>query len=156
MLLEELKKPKSKQALSEDLFIEMEKALKTVERAMPDLVADKDAVRDTLLLKYRSEVINNIVDFRKVGKIARAEKIGADIAQARRAIKRLFTEKGYSIDRAWTETVSEVYADRDIVARIEALIAKLNEIKATEVDDDVRERLEELVERAQAIIGSAA
>src|ERR1035437_10049057 len=34
MLLEELKKPKSKQTLSEDLFIEMEKSLRTVERAM--------------------------------------------------------------------------------------------------------------------------
>lgn len=31
MLLEEIKKPKSKQMLSEDFFIEMEKALKTVE-----------------------------------------------------------------------------------------------------------------------------
>ena len=42
MLLEEIKKPKSKQAISEDFFIEMEKSLKTVERAMPDVMPDKD------------------------------------------------------------------------------------------------------------------
>src|SRR5712692_498059 len=37
-ILKELNKPKSQQKLTEDLFIEMERALKTVERAMPTVI----------------------------------------------------------------------------------------------------------------------
>ena len=154
MLVQELHKPKSKQLLSEDLFIEMEKALKTVSRTMPEALKDVDQARDVILAKYKSGVIDNIVDLRKVPKIARAEKVDADPLKARQAIKRLLTDPKYTIARAWDETVSEAYAERDILSRIEQLLAKLEDIKPSEVDDDVREKLEELIERARAILGS--
>ncbi len=47
-MLDELKKPKPEQKLTEDLFIEMERALKTVERAIPDAIDSKDRVRRVL------------------------------------------------------------------------------------------------------------
>lgn len=155
-LLDELKKPKSKQLLSEDLFIEMEKSLKTVERAMPDVITNKDRVRDVLLKKYKDKVIDNIVDFRKVGKIARATTIGVRADKLRTAITRLLSESKYSIDQAWNDTASEAYAERDIVSRIDGLLARLDEVPAQEIDEDVREKLEELVARAQAILKADA
>lgn len=156
MLLDELKKPKSKQLLSEDFFIEMEKSLKTVERAMPEVVPNKDKARQVLLAKYKNGVIDNIVDFRKVGKIARAKNVDADPVEAQEAIRRLLTEPNYSIQKAWTETVSEAYAERDIVSRIDTLLTKLEEVTAAELDDDVRDKLEELVDRAKAILEADA
>ena len=156
MLLTELKKPKSKQELSEDFFIEMEKSLKTVERAMPDVIPDKDKARQVLLAKYKKGVIDNIVDFRKVGKIARAQSVDADPVEAKEAIARLLTDPTYSIQNAWSETVSEAYAERDIVTRIETLLTKLDEVEPDRIDDEVREKLEELVERAQAILRADA
>jgi ParB family transcriptional regulator, chromosome partitioning protein len=152
MLLEELKKPKSKQTLSEDLFIEMEKSLKTVTRAMPDAVPSLNIARDVLLKKYKEKVIDNIVDFRKVGKIARAKTVDADPAAANQAIKKLLTDPKYSITQAWTDTVAEAYVERDIVTRIETLLSKLQEMKIDDIDEDVREKLEELVKRATAIL----
>lgn len=156
MLLDELKKPKSKQTLSEDLFIEMEKSLKTVMRAMPGVVKNVDKARDVLLKKYKEKVIKNIVDLRKVAKIARAKSVHADSANAEDAIRRLLTDPKYSIEQAWSETVSDAYAERDIVSRIEHLLAKLNEVQLSEIDDDVREKLEELVQRARAILEAEA
>lgn len=155
MLLEELKKPKSKQQLSEDLFIEMEKALKTVSRAMPDAIDDIEKARSVLLKKYRDKVIDNIVDLRKVAKIARAGNIDADTNRARRAIQRLFSDPRYSIDRAWDDSVSEAYAERDIVSRIESLLNRLEEVRGGAIDEDVREKLEELIERARDILEAA-
>lgn len=154
MLLEELKKPKGKQALSEDLFIEMERAINTVSRAMPDLVANKDKARQMFLTKYKSGVIDNIVDFRKVGKIARAKNVHADPVQAHEAIGRLLTDATYSIRAAWTDTVAEAYAERDIVSRIDTLLAKFDEVRPSEIDDEVRDKLEELVERTKALLES--
>ena len=78
LILEELKKPKHRQQLTEDFFIEMERALRTVERAMPDVLADKDAARRTLIDKFQAEVVPNRVHFRQLGKIARAGRVGAD------------------------------------------------------------------------------
>lgn len=156
MLLDELKKPKSKQLLSEDFFIEMEKALKTVERAMPGVIPNRDKARQVLLRKYKDKVIDNIVDLRKIPKIARANKVGANAAQAEQAIKRLLTDTGYTIDQAWNETVSDAYADRDIVSRIEHLLAKLNEVGPTHIDDDVRDKLEELIQRAKTFLDADA
>jgi ParB family transcriptional regulator, chromosome partitioning protein len=152
MLLDELTKPKSKQLLSEDLFIEIERSLKTVKRAIPEAIPDIDKARDVLVKKYREKVIDNIVDFRKVAKIARATKVGVTIEKAQGAIRRLLTEPQYSVDAAWQETASEAYAERDIVTRINGLLAKLDEVDVEEIDDDVKEKLEELVRRAQALL----
>jgi hypothetical protein len=156
LLLDELKKPKSKQLLSEDLFIEMEKSLKTVTRAMPDVVQNKDRARDVLLKKYKDKVIDNIVDFRMVAKIARANTVGVSTERAEKAIRRLLEDPKYSIVQAWDETASEAYAERDVVARIDQLIAKLAEIAEADLDEDVREKLEELVKRALAILEADA
>lgn len=153
MLLDELTKPKSKQLLSEDLFIEMEKSLKTVSRAMPGLIEDINAARDVLLDKYKSKVYDNIVDLRKIAKIARAEAVDADSGKAKKAIKRLLTDPKYSINRAWDETVSVAYAERDVLTRIEQLLERLGEIKTSDIDEDVRERLEELVALGREILG---
>ena len=156
MLLEELTKPKSKQLLSEDLFIEIERSLKTVKRAMPEAVPNIDHARDVLVKKYREKVIDNIVDFRKVAKIARATKVGVSVERAQGAIKRLLTEPKYSVDKAWEETASEAYAERDIVTRIDGLLAKLDEVDAEEIDEDVKDKLEELVKRAEALLKGGA
>jgi ParB family chromosome partitioning protein len=152
MLLDELKKPKARQRLSEDFFIEMEKAIKTVSRAMPDAIPDKDVAREVLLNKYQEGVIGNIVDFRMVAKIARAEKVGADPTQAKRAIERLISDGAYSIERAFNDTVSEIYAERDIVSRIDLLITRLDEVADEAIDDDVREKLEQLIARARSLL----
>lgn len=152
LLLGELKKPQSKRAVGEDFFIEMEKSLKTINRAMPDLITDINSARDVLLDKYRAKIIESNIEFRKVAKIARAGVVGADVDAARRAIKKLITDPEYSIEQAWTSTVSEAYVERDILTRIEFLLSKLGEMKSADVDHDVREKLEELVERARGIL----
>jgi len=153
-LLAELKKPKSKQELSEDLFIEIEKALRTVIRAMPDLVPDKNKARKALLAKYRTKIIDNIVDFRKVAKIARASTLGVAASITKEAIARILQDPKYSVAQAWQDTAAEAYAEHDIVSRIEALLSRLNNLEAAALDDDTRERLSELVAKVQALLDS--
>lgn len=156
LLLEEQKKPKSKQLLSEDLFIEMERSLTTVVRALPQVLKSKDHARDVLLKKYRDKVIDNVVDFRKVAKIARAPNVGVSAERAQSAIRRLISEPRYSIKQAYEETVSEAYAERDIVSRIDQLMTRLRSIDPAELDDEVRERLEELIASVQALLKANA
>jgi ParB/RepB/Spo0J family partition protein len=112
-ILDELKKPKSQQKLTEDLFIEMERALTTVERALPEVIPDRDAARRVLIKKYRSGIINNRVLFRDVARIARAEKVGIDLAVAERELRKLFQDNNYKsklpiVIRLERHTLSEI------------------------------------------------
>lgn len=124
-MLEELKKPKSEQKLTEDLFIEMERALTTVERALPEAIDNRDRVRRVLLKKYTSGIIENRVHFRNVAKIARAERVAADKKAALSALKKLFEPNDYSIDAAYRDSVLEAYSERDIRTNATGLLEQL-------------------------------
>jgi ParB family chromosome partitioning protein len=152
VLLAELDKPKGRQQVGEEFFVEMEKALATIQRNYPDIVQNVNVARDTLLKKYRARVIDSNIEFRKLAKIARSSVVGVDAKSAKAAIRRVLTEDGYSIDKAWGETVSEAYAERDILTRIDSLLGKLGELEPDELDDDVRKKLQELITRATAIL----
>src|SRR6185312_5587860 len=62
IVLEELKKPKAKQKLTEDFFIEMETSLKRVRNTIPELLLlnSIDKTRDTLIKKYQTGIIKNV------------------------------------------------------------------------------------------------
>jgi ParB family chromosome partitioning protein len=152
-MLTELDKPKSQQKLSEDFFIEMERSLKTVERAMPDLIKDKNQTRDVLIEKYQKEVIPNLVHLRDIGKIARAENVRANPKEARVALKKLFERNQYSIETAYRDSVSSAYSERDLLQRIESLQERLSAITPEEIDDKVRKSLLQLAKRIREVIG---
>ena len=143
-LLDELNKPKSQQKLTEDFFIEMERALTTVNRALPTVIQDKNRVRDVLISKYKAGIIKNITDFRSLAKIARAEKVSADAKTATAVIREVFHKNEYSIEQAYNDSVSEAYSERDLIARIEGLVEKLEELVPSSIDSALRSALEQL------------
>lgn len=151
-ILKELNKPKPQQKLTEDFFIEMERALKTVERAMPNIVDDKDRVRRVLIDKYKNGIITNIVQFRQVAKIARAKNVEADPTQAETVLRRLFDDNQYSIEEGFNDSVSGAYTGRDVIARITSLLERLESLDESLIDEEVRETLQRLVDRAVELL----
>ncbi len=155
-LLQELKKPKGQQKLSEDMFIEMERALRTVGREMPELVKEKDAVRRVLISKYRAGTIDSVVHFRKIGQIARARVVDADESEARSVLRKVFEpDNSYSITKAFNDSVGEAYLERDVGTRIDTLLKKLQQLAPEDVDEEMRNRLAELVRVATDLLESA-
>ena len=153
LLRKELHAPKSKQKLTEDFFIEMERALTTIERAMPEAIPDRDAARRALLDKYRDDVITDIVDFRDLARIARAENVEADPGKARSVLRRVLTANAYSIKEAYTDSVSAAYEERDILTRVQWLAEHLKSIAQRDLDDELREALRALLVRLRRVLG---
>jgi len=151
-LLDELNRPKSQQKLTEDFFIEMERSLKTVERAIPGVIDEKDRVRNVLIGKYKSGTIRSVTDFRSLAKIARAERVSADAGAATAALRRVFQKNNYSVEQAYNDTVSEAYSERDLLTRIESLKYKLEDLDSDSIDDALRSALIALFERLAAIL----
>ena len=152
LILEEINKPKRTQKLTEDFFIEMERSLKTVERAMPFLVEDKDEARDVLIDKYERGVIQNITDFRDLARIARADRVDANRDLAAQALTRVLHERDYSIREAFEQSVSEAYAERSLLTKIESLAEDLDALDPSELDHPLRQSLQALMERMLSLL----
>ena len=143
-MLDELKKPKPEQKLTEDLFIEMERALKTVERALPSVIDSKDRVRKVLIAKYELGVIPNRVHFRNVAKIARAQRVSVPTQAATHALKKLFTTNNYSIDDAFNDSVSTAYSERDIRTNARTLLGQIDLLSSSKIGPELSRVLEAL------------
>ena len=151
-ILAELEKPKAKQRFTEDLFIELERALTTVERAMPHVIPNRDHVRRILLKKFKDGIVNNRVLFRDVARIARAERVGGDVSVATHELNKLFQDNSYSIEQAYQNSVGSLYAERDIGTRISMLLGLLDDVEAGDLDRGVKENLAQLLERIQTLL----
>jgi ParB family chromosome partitioning protein len=151
-LLDDLQRPKNQQLLSEDFFIEMERALKTVERALPKALLNKNVARDVLIEKYKKKVIPNLVDLRFIPKIARASKVSADEDRAVKVLRTLFERNSYSPKKAYEQSVSEAYTERDLIVRIESLVQRLEELDLRSVEPEFRHSLRQLLQRLIALM----
>lgn len=138
LLEEELVQPKHKQKLSEDLFIEMERALKTVRSRLPSALPNINLARDALIEKYRSGVISNVTDFRKLSKIATSiRNVGVKEAKAREALKEIFNPKSsVGIDEVFVEQFEMKYDERKIGLSIDSVTEYLNSYYEEAGDDD--------------------
>jgi ParB/RepB/Spo0J family partition protein len=152
-MLDELKKQKPQQKLTEDFFIEMERALKTVERALPDAIKNKDAVRRVMIEKYRNDTISNIVHFRNVARIARAEYVDADKKKATAALQKLFQPNDYSIDQAYEDSVAGAYSERDLLTRVNSLLESLHHLIGDDIEPEIRKALRHLMKTLSRLLG---
>jgi ParB/RepB/Spo0J family partition protein len=149
-ILLELKKPKSEQKLTEDFFIEMERGLKTVQRALPGMIDHKDRIRRVLIDKYKHQVFTNRTDFRFLGKIARAFTVPQ--AKRERTLARIFQRNDYSIARGFQDSVADIYLEKDLISRISSLAEKIRQLSGSELDDDLRQHLRELHEVVREVL----
>jgi ParB/RepB/Spo0J family partition protein len=157
MLLREAEKPRDQQRITPDLFIEVFKSFRAVERHVPDALNEftKAQYTDAMVKKYQAGVIDNVVAFREVSKIARAELAGVSKKEATPTIIRLVKEKDYGIKQAFQDTVESAYEQRDLVTKLIGLREKLSKYKSSkQLKDDVRTALQELRAEINRLLGS--
>ena len=150
LLEKELSQPKQFQKLSEDFFIEMERALKTVKTRVPSAIADTNKARDALITKFRHGIIGNITDFRMLSKIATSvSNIGVKEAKARDALKGIFDPRSKtSIKDVFAEQFEMRYDERKVLLSIDSiheyLELSLDEEAEIDVSEELRKKLQEL------------
>ncbi|MCP9237963.1 ParB/RepB/Spo0J family partition protein [Lewinella sp. JB7] len=154
VILQELERPKPKQKLTEDFFIEMERSLKTVSRNMPEVIDDIDRVRDTLIDKYQNNTIKNIVDFRKMAKLATAPKnVDYSEDKSKKALKQVFERNNKGIEQVYNSTVSGLYDEKKLLSILTNSLNHLKEIKTEDKQDaDIRLVLHQLAEEIDNIL----
>ena len=132
LLIDEAIKPRNEQKYKADLFIEINKSMHAVQRYTPEVfkaVTTNDYV-SALVEKYGQGIISNVIEFRNVSRIARAERAGADKRGSTPALLKLVRNKNYSIKKAYEDTVEMSYRQRDLSTRAEALADRLSQMKS--------------------------
>ena len=160
MLFAELELPKTGQKLSEDFFIEMERALKTVTKRFPQFHDTLDEVRDSLIEKYRIGTINAVTDFRQLSKIASAvDNVGVGLEDAEGTLKRVFDPAiELGIREAYEDAVEFEYDERRASQRLHSLTLFFDQVlrtgRADNLDKSLLAEVRELYKRLSRLLRS--
>lgn len=141
LLLREGEKPKNEQRVKADLFIEIYKSLHAIERHAPEVleVVPKSAYIDSMVRKYVTGIIDNVVAYREVSKMARAEKAGIDRRAVIPVLIKLAKNPEFSIGQAFEATVQAAYDRRDLTTKIDGIASRLAEYRsATQLGEELR------------------
>jgi ParB/RepB/Spo0J family partition protein len=156
MLIKESKKPRKEQRFTADLFIEVYKSMHAVERYTPEVFEkiNKTEYVEAMVGKYISGVNDNVVAYRDVSKIARAELAGVDTEAAVPFLIRLVKEKNYKIDQAYKDTVQFAYEQRDLIARINGIAERLATFESPkQISEELLAALRRLQEEIKRLLG---
>jgi hypothetical protein len=136
IILHELQKPKAKQKLTEDFFLEMEQNLRTVNNNLPDAIEDIDNTRDVLIKKYQNDIIKSVVDFRMVGKIATSPyNVEVKESAAISALKNVFADNNKSIEEIYNSSVGHLYGEKRLVSTFTNTLYYIEHLKGKERSD---------------------
>jgi len=158
-LMAELELPRSQQKLSEDLFIEMERAVKTVVNRIPEFRDDIEHIRDTLVEKYKSGKISAVTDFRQLAKIATSIKnLGISKGKATNSLKDIFNkENDIGIREVFRDTVEFEYDEHKAAMQVtyltEYVEEVMNENQTSLLDEEFLDDLRELHSQLSKLLG---
>lgn len=156
MLIDEAHKPKAEQEITPDLFIEVYKSQRAIQRHTPEVFSEGITPRkyvDRMVSKYRTGVIKNVVSFRDVSRIARAENAGVGKEEVVPILRDLVQDSTYSVREAYDDSVKKAYEQRDIASRAAALADRLEAMdRRAKLSPEVRDALVRLSRVVEAMI----
>lgn len=145
MLIAEAEKPRDQQKVKADLFVELNKSKRVIQSYASGVFerVSEDEYVEAMLQKYLDGVVRNVVHFRDISKIARAERVGGDTKQVVPELVRLVEDKTYRIEEAFEATSQSAYEVRDISTRTVGLRDRLaafepGEELSVETKEDLR------------------
>ena len=139
---------------SEDFFLEMNKALKSIKKFQRDLFNEygKSGLIDRFVEKRKENVIKDVIDFRKIREIIGASRKGAPESSVRKALCRLFDETSFPIEDAYVEVAEPVIKAQNIEELCQELIEQLEASEEYVSSFSKREDFADLLQKVQAVI----
>ena len=129
-LIDELEKPRSEQRVTVDHVLEVTKAASSIRNRGIIDKGEEDQLRKALLQKFRSDVITNTVEPRKLARIARAvHREEVPTAAARLVVRRLIDEPSYTIDAAFKSSVERADFEHSAEQLVDRVTDRLGELR---------------------------
>jgi len=146
-LLQELEKPRHQQEISVDHVLETTKGVEALRKSEVLKSSEEDALRKTILTKFRTRVIDNTVAPRMLVRIARAVTRGeVPVTRARGVVAQLKSNPTYSIQDAFRDSVEQVDFEHSVEQLASRLTQRLQEHveRRYQLASPLREALQQL------------
>ena len=155
LLMSEAKKPKNQQRFNVDVFVEINKAAKAVEKNTPEVfeTVKKGKFIDEMFVKYKDKVENSVVSFRDISKIARGVKTGVPKKAIVPVIIKLVNNRSYRIEKAYRDSVKSAYELSDIESKSVALTGVLRECRKGQLPENLKKQLRNLRVQINRLVG---
>jgi ParB family transcriptional regulator, chromosome partitioning protein len=128
-LLAELEKPRSQQSLTVDHVIETTAGVEALQKRSIITTEEAEPLRQAIIQKFRTKVIDNTVAPRKLANLARAvEREEVTIAAARKSVLKLQARPNYTIQNVYEETVEQADLEHGVDQLANRLMVKLEEL----------------------------
>jgi ParB/RepB/Spo0J family partition protein len=126
MILEEEEKEVKKPLYSEDFFLEMMNAIRSIKKFHPEVYTDhsKKGIMRRFVAKRKAGKIKNETDFRKIPKIIAAGRKGVSEKKVQNTLEKLLDETNFTIDDAYkiaTPTLESVTVEKRCLELIDSL-----------------------------------
>ncbi len=143
LLMREAQKPKEKQRFNVDVFVEINRAERSVRRNAPEVFTkvSKSKFVNSMFSKYQNGIEKNVVNFRDISKIARGEKAGIPKGIIVRIIIKLVNNEKYCIEDAYHDSVKSAYELSDLTDKIKSLTDALDRYRGRKLPADLRKNL---------------
>jgi len=131
LLLKEEGKEERDVTLTEDFFLEMMRATRSIKKFEPSLYEkySEKGLIDGFVKKLQSGNLKNITDFRKVPKLISASRRGVAPQRIEKTLDRLIKEPTFTIEEAYQNVAEPVFAVAGIVRHCRTLIEELHTLK---------------------------
>ena len=131
MLLEEEAKEEREVTLTEDFFLEMMRATKSIKRFYPDLYEKhmESGLIKAFVEKLQANRLENITDFRKVPKIIAAGREGVPKDRVKTVLTKLIENRNFTIDAAYKDIAEPIVAMNNIIDWCTGLIGELQNLR---------------------------
>jgi hypothetical protein len=146
-LMDELDRPRSQQRITVDHVLEATKAASSARHRGLVTDSQEDELRKAIIDKFRTGVVANTVEPRKIGRIARAVDRGeVTVAVGQRAMSRLMHEPAFTIEQAFQTSVERIDFEHSTEQLADRLTARLAEHRERdyELGDGLRSSLQRL------------
>lgn len=146
LLLLEAEKPRDQQKITADLFVEINKSKRAIARYVPEVFQEvtPEEYVDSMVEKYRLGVVRNVVRFRDVSRMARAERAGENRDNVIPTLVKFVSEPDADIGSAYEETVAAAYQVRDLSTRTKGLLKLLKDAEPGDLPRELTDLLNEL------------
>lgn len=116
--------------IKDNFFVELKTPLRRLEKKYPDLYEKREEqLIDSLIDKYKSGIINNVTEFRKLTKVIKNEKETASDEKIKDTVSKLIDSPSYSIDMAYKDTVEYPIEVTNIEKKCQSLIETLEPLR---------------------------
>ncbi|MEZ5972381.1 MAG: ParB/RepB/Spo0J family partition protein [Hyphomonadaceae bacterium] len=157
LLLQELEKPRPEQKVTVDQVVE---AVDGAKRLVKARILEKDEashLTQTIVDKFRAEILTSTVEPRRLTKIASAVERGeVSRAQVQRQLRRFESTEKCTLNEVYESTVQQLEFARGTEQLLTRTVTRLQQLRSkdVEVTEELRTALQNALKEIRALLGS--